>query len=56
MQIASVGPAMQAASMAKAPETVEGPGQDHDGDSDDGGSSAKSLTAPGVGGQIDISA
>jgi hypothetical protein len=56
MQIASVSPAMQAASMAKAPEAVEGPGPDHDGDSDNGGSSAKSLTAPGVGGQIDISA
>ncbi len=56
MQIASVGPAVQAASMTKAPEAVEGPGPDHDGDSDDAGSSVKSLTAPGVGGQIDISA
>lgn len=56
MQVASIGPAMQAASMAKAPEAVEGSGPDHDGDSDDAGSGVKSLTAPGVGGQIDISA
>lgn len=56
MQIASVGNAMQAASMAKTPEAAEGAGPDHDGDSDDGGSSVKSLTAPGVGTQVDISA
>jgi hypothetical protein len=56
MQVASVGNAAQIASMVKMPEAAEGPGPDHDGDSDDGGASVKSLTAPGVGGQVDISA
>lgn len=56
MHIASVGNAMQTASMIKVPEAAEGPGPDHDGDSDDGGSSVKSLTASGVGTQVDISA
>lgn len=55
MQVASVGSAMQA-NVAKTPEVAEGPGPDHDGDSDDKGSSVKSLTAPGVGGQVDITA
>ena len=55
MQVASVGSAMQA-NVAKTPEVAEGPGPDHDGDSDDKGSSVKSLTAPGVGGQVAIPA
>ena len=53
MQIGSVGSAPQVAATAKAPESVEGPGPDHDGDADDAAGVAKSATAPGVGTVVD---
>ena len=46
----------------KTPEKSEGPGPDHDGDSDNAGVSsvsaapAKSLTPSGVGNAVDVSA
>jgi hypothetical protein len=52
MHIASVGSMPNVAAMTKAPESTEGPGPDHDGDSDDKGV-AKSATAPGVGSLVD---
>ncbi|MDE3114939.1 MAG: hypothetical protein KGL26_04980 [Pseudomonadota bacterium] len=52
MHIASVGSMPQAAAATKTPEATEGPGPDHDGDSDDKGAAVKSATAPGVGGLV----
>jgi len=65
MSIASLGAAgspawLQAASsVARAPEAAEGPGPDHDGDSDDSSSvssqgSVLSATAPGVGAKVNL--
>ena len=56
MHIASVGSMPQAAAAVKTPEAVEGPGPDHDGDGDDSAAAIKSATAPGVGGQVDVTA
>ncbi len=56
MHIASVGSMPQAAAATKTPEATEGPGPDHDGDSDDKGAAVKSATAPGVGGLVDTTA
>lgn len=56
MHVGSVAAATQTPSVYKVPEAAEGRGPDHDGDSDDASLSVKSLTAQGVGGQVDISA
>lgn len=59
MQIASVSAMPQMMQASKASEATEGPGPDHDGDSDDGvmaTSPTLSATAPGVGNTVDISA
>jgi hypothetical protein len=55
MQIASIGSMPNLAAVNKTPETAEGPGPDHDGDSDDK-SAVKSATAPGVGSLVDTTA
>ena len=55
MQIASIGSMPNLAAVSKTPESLEGPGPDHDGDSDDK-SAAKSATAPGVGSLVDTTA
>ena len=56
MQTGSVGSSALASIMPKVPEAVEGPGPDHDGDSDDKNASVKSATASGVGKTVDITA
>jgi hypothetical protein len=61
MNVASMG-AMHAAiapnnvTPQKAPAAAEGPGPDHDGDSDDAGGAVKSATTQAVGGLLDSSA
>jgi hypothetical protein len=55
MHIASVGSMPMNAVMPKGSEAVEGPGPDHDGDSDDN-AAVKSATAPGVGQTVDETA
>jgi len=52
MQIGSVGSMLNVAALVRTPESAEGPGPDHDGDSDDK-AVAKSATAPGVGQLVD---
>ncbi len=56
MQVESAGSMQSMAAMMKARETAEGPGPDHDGDSDDRSGAVKSATAPGVGNLVDVSA
>jgi hypothetical protein len=56
MQITSTGPQPAHAIMPKVPESVEGPGPDHDGDADDKSVAANSPTAPGVGKAVDTKA
>ncbi len=56
MQISSVSAAAAHTMMPKAPEAAEGPGPDHDGDSDDSGAAVKSATAAGVGQSVDVKA
>ncbi len=58
MHIASVSAMPQMMQASKASEATEGPGPDHDGDSDDSGVASPTLsaTAPGVGSNLDISA
>lgn len=56
MQIANVGALAASAVTPKTPETAEGSGPDHDGDSDDSGGAVKSARAPGVGQTADVSA
>lgn len=58
MHIAPIGSAITPiqAIMPKTPNPAEGAGPDTDGDGDEGGSAVKSMTAPGVGQTIDISA
>jgi hypothetical protein len=55
MHIASVGSMPMNAVMPKTPEAAEGPGRDHDGDSDDK-TAVRSATAAGVGQTVDITA
>jgi hypothetical protein len=52
MQIGSVGSMLNVAALVRTPESAEGPGPDHDGDSDDK-AVAKSATTPGVGQLVD---
>jgi hypothetical protein len=56
MHIASVGSNPAIAAMTKSSERAEGPGPDHDGDSDDKGGALKSATARGVGSLVDTTA
>lgn len=56
MHIASAGAQPVQSVMPKVPESVEGPGPDHDGDADDKGVTTQSLTAPGVGNAVDTKA
>ena len=58
MHIASVSAMPQMMQASRASEATEGPGPDHDGDSDDGVAASPTLsaTAPGVGNTVDISA
>lgn len=63
MDVGSVGASQHAAQSLKPPETQEGPGPDHDGDSDDQAIQAatqqavgKSATAAGVGTVVDTTA
>jgi hypothetical protein len=64
MDVGSVGASQHAAHTFKAPESQEGPGPDHDGDSDDSKAIqastqqavGKSATAVGVGTVVDTSA
>ena len=55
MHIASVGSVPANVVMPKVPEAAEGPGPDHDGDSDDKGA-VRSATAAGVGQAVDVTA
>ena len=55
MQIASIGSTPNITCLPRMPESVEGPGPDHDGDSDDKGI-VKSPTAIGVGSLVDATA
>ena len=56
MDVSGIGSTQNIAAMAKPMEAAEGPGPDHDGDSDDKGAAVKSATAPGVGGVVDQTA
>ena len=56
MHIASVGSMPTIAATTRSSEATEGSGLDHDGDSDDKGSVAKSATAPGIGSLVDTTA
>jgi hypothetical protein len=56
MHIVSVGSMPNVAPMTRSSEAAEGPGPDHDGDSDDKGGAVKSAMAPGVGSVVDATA